>query len=260
MSEHTDSWPNYERFPYNYTDSQVGVVIEEDLNHSKNSLIITGYASLDKIIDFLAKNDQRLERNSEAFKSIRILLGNEPYPTKKQDFSSSNIFSEEIVEYWLEQGISILKCSKVIAAIKLLKSSKVYARIAHKKPIHAKIYKGDNSITIGSSNFSNLGLKSQIEGNVRFKKQKEPERFDEACLLAERIWELGKDYNDELIDLLEQLLCKVSWQEALARACAELLEGEWAKKYKTTSYLGDELQLWPSQEKGIAQAIWVSPQ
>ncbi|WP_414519184.1 SNF2-related protein [Nostoc sp. PCC 9305] len=264
MSEHADSWPPHERFPYNYTDSKrkidskVKVVIEEDLNQSKNPLIITGYASLEKIIDFLSDNYQRLQRNSEAFNIIRILLGNEPYPTEKQEFSSSNNkFSEEIVQFWRERGISILKCAKVIAAIELLKNSKVHARIANKKPIHAKIYKGDNSITIGSSNFSSSGLTYQIEGNVRFKKQKETERFDEACLLAERIWELGKDYNDELIQLLEQLLRQVYWEEALARACAELLEGEWAKKYKTTSYLGDELQLWPSQEKGIAQAIWV---
>ncbi|MEH2175137.1 hypothetical protein [Nostoc sp.] len=113
MSEHADSWPPYERFPYNYTDSKrkidskVKVVIEDDLNQSKNLLIITGYASLEKIIDFLSDNYQRLQRNSEAFNIIRILLGNEPYPTEKQEFSSSNNkFSEEIVEFWRERGIS----------------------------------------------------------------------------------------------------------------------------------------------------------
>ncbi|HEY9706614.1 MAG TPA: SNF2-related protein, partial [Oculatellaceae cyanobacterium] len=144
-----------------------------------------------------------------------------------------------------------------IAAIELIKNGNVQARIANKKPIHAKIYKGDNAITLGSSNYSNSGLCRQIEGNVRFERTKENTRFHEACQLAESIWELGKNYNEELIKLLEQLLSKVSWQEALAKACAQLLEGEWAKKYKPTCYLGDEPQLWPSQEKGIAQAIWV---
>jgi hypothetical protein len=51
----TDSgWPNRERFPYNYEKSSVGSIIEKDLRSSKNPLIITGYASLEKNIDFLA--------------------------------------------------------------------------------------------------------------------------------------------------------------------------------------------------------------
>jgi len=259
FNEETDSgWPDRERFPYNYANSYVGVVVESDLRNSKNPLIITGYASLARIIDFLASCHTDLNWNSEAFRTIRILLGNEPYPTKAQEFRlSSYKFSQEIVDYWLERRVSILKCAKVIAAIELLENGKVQARIANKKPIHAKIYNGDNAITLGSSNYSDSGLIHQIEGNVRFTQKKENKRFQEACNLAEEIWDLGKDYNKELIKLLEQLLSKVTWQQALARACAELLEGEWAKRYQTASYLSDESHLWPSQEKGIAQAIWV---
>lgn len=257
FNQETDSsWPKHERFPYNYANSYVGVVVERDLDESKNPVIISGYASLDRLIDFLASRHTKLKWNSDAFEKIRLLLGHEPYPTQKQDRYSNN-FSQEIVEYWLDRGISILKCGKVIAAIELLKKGKIDAKIADRKPIHAKIYKCDNAITLGSSNYSNSGLSWQIEGNVRFIQKKESKRFYEACDLAENIWELGKDYNEQLIKLLEQLLSKVSWQEALARACTELLEGEWAKRYKPTSYLSNEPQLWPSQEKGIAQAIWV---
>jgi superfamily II DNA or RNA helicase len=257
IEERDNDWPDYERFPYNYSDKQVASVIQRDLDESKNPLIITGYASLDRIIDFLAYCYSKLRWNPDAFDTIRILLGNEPYPTKAQKFRNSGKFSQEIEDYWLERGISILKCGKVIAAIELIKNGKVQTRIARNKPIHAKIYNGENAITIGSSNYSTSGLCWQIEGNVRFRRTRENARFHEACQLAESIWELGRNYNEELIKLLEQLLSKVSWQEALARACVELLEGEWAKKYKPTSYLGDELLLWPAQEKGIAQAIWV---
>ncbi|CBN56971.1 MULTISPECIES: SNF2-related protein [Kamptonema] len=253
-------WPERERFPYNYKGSSVGAIIDSDLRDSKDPLIITGYASLDRIIDCLDNYYLDLDSNLEAFNEIRILLGNEPYPTKAKEFQSKNKFSEEIKQYWQDRGISILKCGKLIAAIKLIKVGKVQTRIATNKPIHAKIFNGDNAITIGSSNYSNSGLIHQIEANVRFqkqKKEKEIKRFDEACELAEKIWDLGTDYNNELIELLEQLLSQVSWEEALARACGELLEGEWAKKYKSTNYFADEPQLWPSQEKGIAQAIWV---
>ena len=47
----------------------------------------------------------------------------------------------------------------------------------------------------------------------------------------------------------------VSWQEALARACADLLEGQWA-----AGYLGSTAgisRLWPTQVAGIAEALWV---
>ena len=253
-----NQWPEHKKFPYNFDKHFVQTVIERDLQAATNPLIITGYASLDRIIDFLADSYYKLYQNSNALAEIRLLLGHEPYPTNTQEFPDSYKFDPEIEEYWLKRGISILKCGKVIKAIELLKTQQVQVRISDKKPIHAKIYRGDNAITIGSSNFSNSGFVSQIEANVRFENiKKESKRFNEAELLSERIWELGKDYKDELIELLKKLLSKVGWQEALARACAELLEGEWAKQYQMTSYFGDENSFWPSQIQGIAQAIWV---
>jgi superfamily II DNA or RNA helicase len=59
-----------------------------------------------------------------------------------------------------------------------------------------------------------------------------------------------------MLGLLHDLLKAVSWQEALARACAELLEGTWAERYlQGRSYAGHAL--WPSQQAGIAEALWV---
>ena len=254
-------WPDREQFPYNFVNQHVQSVIQKDLNQSKNLLIITGYASLDRIIDFLAARYQRfVTSSSEDFGLTQILLGHEPYPTKSQEFRlPSYQFSREIEAYWLERRISILKCAKVIAAIKFLNQRDVFVKIGNDKPIHAKIYKCDRSITIGSSNFTDSGLLWQIEANVRFDNQKKTDRnrIFEAITLSERIWELGCDYNEELIKLLERLLSKVDWQYALAIACMELLDGDWAKRYRIANYLDDKPVLWPSQEKGIAQAIWV---
>ncbi|MBV5328749.1 MAG: hypothetical protein JZU65_14150, partial [Chlorobium sp.] len=61
----------------------------------------------------------------------------------------------------------------------------------------------------------------------------------------------------DLLDLLKKLLRVVSWQEALGRACGELLEGEWAKQYIKTSNVSSGNELWPSQKGGIAQALWM---
>ncbi|HZG40395.1 MAG TPA: SNF2-related protein, partial [Nodosilinea sp.] len=140
----------------------------------------------------------------------------------------------------------------------LLRSSKIEARLSNQsRPLHAKIFRGDDAITLGSSNFSQSGLELQHEANSRFQREAEPDRYQEACQMAESYWELGRDYQAELIELLELLLSVVTWQEALVRACAELLEGDWAIRYTQGLQYSDEAALWPSQYQGIAHALWV---
>ena len=68
---------------------------------------------------------------------------------------------------------------------------------------------------------------------------------------------MSTSFNQQLLELLNQLLRFVTWQEALARACAELLEGEWADEYIGKVLLPEEVHLWPSQKQGIAQALYV---
>ena len=123
--------------------------------------------------------------------------------------------------------------------------------------LHAKIFVGDDAATVGSSNFTEPGLRTQLEANARFGSGKDKKRYDELVQIAENYWELGRDYNDQLIELLEKLLRLVPWHEALARACAELLEGEWAQAYLRGDYLPDEASLWPAQRQGIAQALYI---
>ena len=250
--------PPPERFPYNHGRHKVEDFIIPDLKASKNPLIVTGYTSLDQLISFLSNCYQDLLRDAEAFAQIRVVLGHEPLLTPKSNFQmKEHQLSQAVIDYWLEQGISLYLCAKVLMVMTLIESKKLKARISSQRPIHAKIYKGDVAVTSGSSNFSRAGLSWQGEINTRFTEKAERERFEEAGQLAEAFWFEGRDYNQELWNLLHQLLRVVSWQEALARACAELLEGDWAKRYLETKYLGDEPALWPSQEKGIAQAIWV---
>lgn len=67
----------------------------------------------------------------------------------------------------------------------------------------------------------------------------------------------GLDANQDLIELLEKLLRFVSWREALARACVELLEGEWADRYLQSLSSHEGVRLWPSQRKGIGQALYL---
>jgi len=122
--------------------------------------------------------------------------------------------------------------------------------------LHAKLYCSEEAVTLGSSNFTEPGLFFQHEANVRFTR-KEKARFDEGWRLAEYFWSLGEDASDELLVLLDQLLKFVTWQEALARACAELLESDWAAHYLRSLAGFQQVSLWPSQQHGIGQALYL---
>ena len=252
--------PAHERFPYNYGEHKVKPLIFGDLRRSRYPMIISGYTSLSMIIEFLALCHQDLERNPAAFETIQILIGNEPTPTQQASYRlQQHDLPQEIQRYWLEErGISIFLCAKVIVAIELIRSGKVQVRLRdYGRPLHAKMFKGDEAIASGSSNFSHSGLELQYEINHRYERTKEKKRFEETCQIAENYWQLGRDYRDDLITLLELLLSVVTWQEALARACAELLKGEWAQRYIRSQPYGDETALWLSQQQGIAHALWV---
>ena len=68
-------------------------------------------------------------------------------------------------------------------------------------------------------------------------------------------WEAGVDYNKRAVELLKSLLQVVTWPEALARAIAEILEGD--SLFEAGGLLADAPKLWPHQRQGVAQALYV---
>lgn len=245
-------WPDPARFPMNVNRQMVREVVLGDLKSAPDPLIVTGYASLDTLIDFISGC------TPEA--NVRVLLGFEPHPSRRESFAGrGQAFSREVQRYWLERGISLLLSAKLIQCIERLERGQVGARCLADsgRRLHAKIYVGERGATVGSSNFTSSGLERQLEANARFTAVKEPKRYQELRGIAENLWSLGRDYNAELIVLLQELLRKVPWREALARACAELLEGDWAREFLGDGYLPGEADLWPAQRQGVAQALYV---
>ena len=249
-----DDWPAMERFPHNFRKNRVEQVVLQDLSQSLSPLIITGFTSLDYIIDFVA--DLPVNKPEK----IRLLLGSEPSPARRAEYSlKKKKFPQEVTDYWLNAGISLRLCYKIILIMEMIRDSRLQSRYIsdEKHRLHSKLYVGDDAVTVGSSNFSYTGMRKQLEANARFQSIKEPKRYREAKQLAENFWALGEDYNNHLLGLLQQLLKVVTWQEALGRACGELLEGEWAEKYIKTHMASSDKELWPSQKAGIAQSLWM---
>jgi len=247
-------WPEPERFPHNFSKAKVESVVLTDLANSVSPLIVTGFTSLDYVIDFLA------DLPAERPQTLRLLIGSEPTASRRSQYSiSKKTLPQEVIDYWLNAGISLRLCYKIVLVIDLIKAERLQSRYVadEQRKLHSKIYVGDEAVTLGSSNFSFTGMRKQLEANARFHHQREAKRYREARQLAENYWELGDDYNAYLLDLLEQLLKVATWQEALGRACGELLEGDWAQKYIRSHLAGAGRELWPSQKVGIAQALWM---
>jgi superfamily II DNA or RNA helicase len=246
------TWPDPQRFPLNLDGLLVRHVLDHDLHDCTEALLVTGYAGLDQLIALLA----RLSVTGR----IRLLLGSEPFPSRQESFQvRDSAFADEVAAYWLERGISLLLSAQLITCIDRLKSGQVQARYlaGGGTRLHAKIYLTPAAATLGSSNYTRPGLETNLEANARFTLARDKARYQELRQVAENYWLLGSDYNAQLIALLEQLLRVVPWSEALARACAELLEGEWAQRYLRDRYLPGDAELWPSQRQGIAQALYV---
>lgn len=251
VTELKGDWPDPNRFPLNRDHLHVEDVVLHDLKTSTQPLIITGFSALDRLIDFVA--------DTSSTGPVRIVLGSEPFPSRRETYEvRGNTFTREMEDYWLNRGISILLSAKLIICIEKLKAHQTLVRyVTSSHRLHAKIYVGDDAATLGSSNFTNPGFHSQLEANVRFDRQRDSKRYQETQQIAEGYWDMGRDFNDGLLALLDKLLRLVPWQEALARAAAEILEGEWAQQYLRGEYLPGDSTLWPSQRQGIAQALYI---
>ncbi|WP_038036283.1 SNF2-related protein [Thioalkalivibrio sp. AKL17] len=245
-------WPPPDRFPLNVDGRTVRERVIADLVSADSPLVVTGYGALEELI--------RLEGDLGEVRPLRVLFGNEPSVGEGGHRSlKAPSFPEEVEQYWLDRGIALRLSARLIHFRERLREGAVEARYwpDTQRPLHAKIYLGAGAVTLGSSNFSRNGLERQHEANARFTATGEPRRYREVAALAEQFWSFGEDYTDALLALLERLLHVVGWRDALARACGELLEGDWAKGFLQQVDREAFRALWPAQRQGIAQALYL---
>ncbi len=243
-------WPQAARFPYNSRSRRVREILVPDLESTEAALIITGYGSLDVLISVLGRETPPPPG------VVRVAFGVEPFPEVSSAQLGGGSVADEVRDYWFERGISVSLCVAVLRVLALLDRNRLVVRLSptHEHRLHAKVYVTDRVAMLGSSNFSRGGLERLLEANARFERKAERARYEEAVLLAEALWESAEPYAG-FRELLESLLRPVSWREALARACAELLEGDWAERAGWRGLASSTL--WPSQRIGIARALWV---
>lgn len=248
---HSIPVPGQEQFPLNLKEQgrNVREVLKRDISNSENYLVITGFTSLSNIIEIFGATSY------PKLKTLRIVIGFDPDERvgKKMPFYS---LTTEIKNYWLKQNISIRLCAPILNVIENIKSGRYQFRVRDR--LHAKIYVGDKHAILGSSNFSKSGILFQTEANIRLNREQneiEKKLYSDTSQLAGYYYSVAKDYNEELMELLRKMLKDATWEEALARAIAEILESKWMKDYPSLYQALITHQLWPSQKIGIARAM-----
>lgn len=245
-------WPSQERFPLNIGTSKVENEVMKDLHASEQYTIITGFTSLSHLVDTFG--NQTFER----LKKVRIVLGFEPMLKGRKQYETDIKLSKEIKDYWLRQGFSITLGGAVLRLIELIDQGFIDFRFADR--LHAKIYVGDHHAILGSSNFSKSGLSIQHEANIRVAESEEAvedveTQYKSIKKIADNFYNQAAPFNDEIVALLKELIQQVTWQEALARAIAEVVEGHWLVEYIELYKRLEQSKLWPTQWRGIAQAM-----
>ncbi|NVM64474.1 superfamily II DNA or RNA helicase [Mucilaginibacter sp. SG538B] len=250
-------WPDNHAFPLNLKDfvdrRTVLEVVMEDIAESENYLVVTGFTSLAHIIELFG--------GKVVFghlKDVRIVLGFEPELRERKLWKSAEL-DKDVREYWAGQHYSLLNGGVVIKVIELIKGGRICFRLSD--GLHAKIYVGDKHTILGSANFSKNGLTLQHEANIRIandlSQPGEHKQYQEIKQIAENYYQLGKPYNDTIIELLKNLLKLVTWQEALARAISELVDKPWLNDIPELYNKLNSLKLWPSQRLGLGQAMYI---
>lgn len=251
------SWPDNLSFPLNLKDytsrRTVLEVVLKDIADSENYLVVTGFTSLAHIIELFG--------GKVAFgklQDVRIVLGFEPELRERKLWRSAEL-DRDIKEYWAGQHYSLLNGGVVIKVIELIKEERICFRLSD--GLHAKIYLGDLHTILGSANFSKNGTTLQHEANIRIANDSgnpvEQQQYQQIKQIAENYYLLGKPYNEATIDLLKTLLKLTTWQEALARAIAELLDKQWLNDIPELYNKLNSLKLWPSQRVGLGQSMYI---
>jgi len=246
--DYTIDLPDQLKVPLNVSElgRTVRDVLERDLALSSNYLIITGFTSLSKLIE--AFGDEKYNN----LQHVRIAIGYDPDERISKKLHHVPL-PAEIKNYWLKQDISILLCGPILYLIDKIENNKVEFRVKNK--LHAKIYIGDEAAILGSSNFSKSGTSIQPEANIRATALDSLDQYSEIKKVAEFYYNSAEPYNKEVVALLKKLLRDVTWQEALARAIAEILESKWMQDYPDLYQALVSHELWPSQKIGIARAM-----
>ena len=246
-------WPPNAKFPLNLPElgRSTQAQIIDDLRASADYLIVSGFSSLNHLIDFFGN-----ERTWVDTRRVRLLLGWDPKGFRRRFWAAAEV-GREVKDYWLGRGLWLDEGGAVFRFAHWLREGRIETRYTFHQ--HAKIYVGDRHAILGSANFSKQGTTTQQEANIRVRRpnklRNEASQYEQVKQIGENFYALAHAYTPNLLDLLAHLFQVVGWPDALARAIAALLDDRWYEQLPALAQRLEEAGLWPSQQSGLIQAL-----
>jgi hypothetical protein len=194
------------------------------------SLIVTGYQDFLSSLSYLIETVENLTARPAG--SIRLVFGTNTDSSRRVGGAGRPV-AEEARTYFLgSRGFTVddLSDLRAILAIEAIERGIIALRIydpeiaqplVGRRPamLHAKLIVGKDHALSGSSNFSNGGLRRNLE--FMDDAQATPELAAARRQAAERYWEMGRDWTDDALRILRSLVRLVTPEEAVARTIIE---------------------------------------
>ncbi|MGI3211851.1 phospholipase D family protein [Roseovarius tibetensis] len=193
-------------------------------------LIVTGYQDFLSSLAYLIENVDGL--NDRPAESIRMVFGTNTDSSRRVGPSGRPVAEEARAHFLGSRGFSVedLADLRAILAIDAIERGIISLRvfdpdiaqsvIGRRPPmLHAKLVIGGVHALSGSSNFSNGGLRRNLE--FMDDAVTAPDLAVARREAAERYWAIGRDWTKDALQILQSLVRLVSPEEAVARTIIE---------------------------------------
>jgi hypothetical protein len=246
-------WPDAAIFPHNEDGNKVKAQMTGLLAAADDALLISPATDLGSLFGMLT------QWTAEKGRPLRLLLGKPPNMPWQGPFRvRPGGVGAQIRELWMETGLDVATMGQAVRVIALMKANGIKARVFNDdaREMDARLVVTDEAAIVGSSGLTRSGLEADVQSNIKIERE-DKQKYQAAKRFAEELWKNGADWTDELEKLLRALVHLCTWQEALARACALVLDGDWAKKIDGTK---PRAPLWPHQEVALSRGLYLLDQ
>lgn len=194
------------------------------------ALVVTGYQDFLSSLAYLIETVEDL--NDRPAGAIRMVFGTNTDSTRRIAGAGQPVADEARAHFLGSRGFAVEDLADLrailaidaiergIIALRVYDSEIARSQLGRRPPLlHAKLILGDGYALSGSANFSNGGLRRNLE----FMDQAgtAPELAQARREAAERFWAMGRDWTKDALRILRSLVRLVSPEEAVARTVIE---------------------------------------
>lgn len=216
-----------------WADNRHGSVLRlvDRVLSSRSCLIVTGYQDFLSALTIILDSAGDLENRKPG--SIRVVFGTN-FETSRAIGGAERSVSEEARRHFLgARGLAVndLADLRAILALDAIERGIITFRAYDancatdqigRRPamLHAKLFVSDTCVLAGSANFSNAGMRHNLEFMDDVSAY--PDLAWARRESAEAFWEMGVDWTESALEILRSLIRRVSAEEAAARAVVEM--------------------------------------